>query len=74
MRWSYYLELCTNRHCLPRHCFSTYRQADTILLPEGLGRELLTALMEECAEMQQQVSKISRFGVKVTELDQQRLK
>ena len=43
---------------------------DTILFPEDLGRELIIALMEECAEMQQQVSKVLRWGVKVIELDQ----
>ena len=31
--------------------------------PEGLERELLTILMEECAEVQQRASKMLRFGV-----------
>lgn len=31
--------------------------------PEGLQRELLTILMEECAEVQQRASKMLRFGV-----------
>ncbi|KZL15748.1 hypothetical protein PsAD2_03517 [Pseudovibrio axinellae] len=45
---------------------------DTIPLPEGLERELLIVLMEECAEVQQQVSKILRFGAHVTGTDQVR--
>jgi len=45
---------------------------DTNKLPEGLERELLIVLMEECAEVQQQVSKILRFGVHSTGPDQQR--
>jgi len=31
--------------------------------PEGLERELLTILIEECAEVQQRATKMLRFGV-----------
>lgn len=31
--------------------------------PEGYDRELLTILMEECAEVQQRAAKMLRFGV-----------
>ncbi|KZL14570.1 hypothetical protein [Pseudovibrio sp. Ad26] len=41
-------------------------------LPDGLERELLIVLMEECAEVQQQVSKILRFGVNATGPDQEK--
>ncbi len=45
---------------------------DTIPLPEGIERELLMVLMEEYAEVQQQVSKVLRFGLHVTGPDNER--
>jgi len=38
--------------------------------PEGLTRELLVILMEECAEVQHRAAKILRFGLGETEPEQ----